>query len=36
MIGLIACTGTANRIFNLPKFILPLKKYKLFFIRILV
>ena len=25
MIGLIACAGTANRIFNLPKFILPLK-----------
>jgi len=24
-IGLIACGGTANRIFNLPKFILPLK-----------
>jgi len=26
MIGLIACAGTANRIFNLPKFILPLKE----------
>lgn len=25
MIGLIACGGTASRIFNLPKFILPLK-----------
>lgn len=25
MIGLIACAGTANIIFNLPKFILPLK-----------
>ena len=25
IIGLIACAGTANRIFNLPKFILPLK-----------
>ena len=25
MIGLIPCAGTANRIFNLPKFILPLK-----------
>jgi len=29
MIGLIACGGTASRIFNIPKFILPLKDKKI-------